>query len=92
MEEYIETLANMKIDDFVKTSQSGGIGFDRPQLELKLTFPDGEQEKVVAVAQGGEESRYHVKTDRDRNVFILYEFNFKRIAKTFEDFQPKEEE
>ena len=92
VEEYIETLANMKIDDFVKTSQSGGIGFDRPQLELKLTFPDGEQEKVVAVAQGGEESRYHVKTDRDRNVFILYEFNFKRIAKTFQDFQSKEEE
>jgi hypothetical protein len=92
VDDYIETLANMKVDDFVRASQSGGISFDRPQLELVLTFADDEQERVVAVAQGGEESRYHVKTDRDKNVFILYEFNFKRIATTFEDFLPEEEE
>ena len=90
-EEYLGTLADMKVDEFVRGSQSGGISFTRPQLELKLTFPDGSQERVVAVAQGGEDSRYFVKTDQDRNVFILYEFNFKRIAKTFQDFQPKEE-
>ena len=91
VDEYIETLANMKIDDFIRASQAGGISFDRPHLELKLTLPDGQQETVVAVAQAGEESRYYVKTDRDRNVFILYEFNFKRIAKSFEDFLPEEE-
>ena len=92
VEEYLGTLVDMKADDFVRAFQSGGISFDRPQFELKLTVADGEQERVVAVAQGGEESGYYVKTDRDRNVFILYEFNFKRIAKTFQDFQPKEEE
>ena len=92
VDEYIETLANMKIDDFLRASHARGIRFDRPQLELMLTLSDGEQEKVAAIAQGGEESRYYVKTDLDKNVFILYEFNFKRIAKTFEDFLPKEEE
>jgi len=92
VEEYLETLADMKVDEFIKASRFGGISFNRPQLELQLTFPDGGQEKVVAVAQGGEDSRYFVKTDRDRNVFILYEFNFKRIAKTLEDFLPEEEE
>ena len=92
VEEYLGTMADMKTDEFVKGSRSGGISFARPQLELKLIFPDGEQERVIAVAQGGEDSRYLVKTDRDKNVFILYEFNFKRIAKTFQDFQPKEEE
>jgi hypothetical protein len=90
--EYLGTLADMKVDEFVKAFQSAGVNFNRPQLELQLTFPDGGQEKVVAVAQGGEDSRYFVNTDQDRNVFILYEFNFKRIAKTFQDFQPKEEE
>jgi hypothetical protein len=92
VKEYIETLAGMKADDFVKSFQSVGISFDKPRLELKLTLPDGEQENLVAVAEGGEDSRYYVKTDRDKNIFILYEFNFKRIAKTFQDFQPQEEE
>jgi hypothetical protein len=92
VDDYIETLANMKIDDFVRAFQYGEISFDRPKLELMLTFPGGEQEKVAAVAGGGEESRYYVKTDRDKNVFILYEFNFKRIVRAFEDFLPEEEE
>jgi len=92
VDEYLGTLADMKIDEFLKAFQSAGISFKAPQLELKLILPDGRQERVVAVAQGGEDSRYFVKTDQDRNAFILYEFNFKRIAKTFQDFQPKEEE
>ncbi|UCB52099.1 MAG: DUF4340 domain-containing protein [Candidatus Zixiibacteriota bacterium] len=92
VEEYLGTLADMKIDEFLKAFQSAGISFKAPQLELQLTFPDGGQEKVVAVAQEGDDSRYFVKTDQDKNVFVLYEFNFKRIAKTFRDFQPKEEE
>jgi hypothetical protein len=69
-----------------------GVNFKKPQLELTLTFSDGQQEKLLAVDESGDGSRYFVKTDQDRNVFILYEFNFKRIAKTFQDFQPKEEE
>ena len=92
VEEYLGTLAGMKLDEFVKAFQSAGVSFNEPQLELKLILPDGEQETVVAVAQGGEESRYFVKTDRDKNIFFLYEFNFKRITKTFEDFLPEEEE
>jgi|GEM_PF-1212739 len=92
VDEYLGTLAGMKLDEFIKAFQSAGVSFDRPQLELKLILPDGEQETVVAVAQGGEESRYFVKTDRDKNIFILYEFNFKRIAKSFEDFLPEEGE
>ena len=91
VDEYLGTLADMKTDEFVKAFQSAGISFNKPQLELTLTFSEGQQEKLLAVDESGDGSRYFVKTDQDRNVFILYEFNFKRIAKTFQDFQPKDE-
>jgi hypothetical protein len=92
VEDYLETLAGIKGDEFAREFQIYGVNFNRPQLELTLTFSDGQREKVVAVPEGGDGSRYFVKTDKDKNVFILFEFNFKRIAKTFQDFQPKEEE
>jgi hypothetical protein len=91
VEDYLETLSSIKADEFVRGSRMHGVNFKNPQLELMLTFSDGQQEKLLAIDESGDGSRYFVKTDQDRNVFILYEFNFKRIAKTFQDFQPKEE-
>ncbi len=91
VEDYLETLSSIKADEFVRGSRMHGVNFKTPQLELMLTFSDGQQEKLLAIDESGDGSRYFVKTDQDRNVFILYEFNFKRIAKTLQDFQPKEE-
>jgi hypothetical protein len=90
--EYLETLVNIKADELRRPREVFGVDFGKPKLEIRLTFSDGHEETVVAVPQAGEDSRYYVKTDRDRNIFVLFEFNFKRLAKTFEDFEPKEEE
>lgn len=89
VEDYLETLAGIKGDEFVREFQIYGVNFNKPQLELTLIFSDGQQEKLLAIDESGDGSRYFVKTDQDRNVFILYEYNFKRLAKNFEDFQPK---
>ena len=90
--EYLETLANIKADELRRPREVFGVDFGKPELEIGLTLSDGQEETVVAVPQVEEESRYFVKSDRDRNTFVLFEFNFKRLAKSFQDFQPKEEE
>lgn len=90
--EYLETLANIKADELRRPREVFGVDFDRAEFEIKLTLSDGQEETVVAVPQAKEDSRYFVKTDRDRNIFVLFEFNFKRLARSFQDFQPKEEE
>ena len=89
---YLETLANVKADEVRRSREVFGVDFDRAEFEIKLTLSDGQEETVVALPQAGEDSRYYVKTDRDKNIFILFEFNFKRLAKTFEDFEQTEQE
>lgn len=90
VEDYVRTLASMKADEFAKTPEIAEVDFEKPQLELKLGFLDGHEERLFAFRMN-EESSYLVKSDQDESIFVLFEYNFKRLAKAFEDFQPKEE-
>jgi len=91
VENYITTLASMRADDFARKPEIEEIDFQRPQLVLKLSFLDGHEEKLFATRKHKEDNRYFVKTNQDKSVFVLYEHNFKRLVKKFEDFQPKAE-
>lgn len=91
VQDYIATLASIRADEFPRSPATKQVDFSRPQLVVKLAFTDGHEERMVAVRTEKESNRYFVKTDQDRNVFILFEYNFNRLARRFEDFQPKEE-
>jgi hypothetical protein len=89
VEDYIGTLASMKADEFAKAPEIAEVDFEKPQLELKLSFLDGHEERLFAFRMN-EESRYLVRSDQDESIFVLFEYNFKRLAKTTEDFPPQE--
>ena len=91
VENYVETLADMKADDFARKPEIEELDFKKPQFVLKLVSLDGHQEKLFATRKKKEGNRYFVKTDQDKSIFVLFEYNFKRLTKKFEDFQPKEE-
>ena len=86
VENYVKTLANMTTDGFARKPEIEEMDFEKPQLELKLTFLDGHEEKLFAALKHKEDNRYFVKTNQDKSVFVLYEHNFKRLVKKFEDF------
>ncbi len=91
-ETYVQTLANIRADDFPFKSQIQGLPLEAGQPIIKLTFRDDREEKLFAVpSMTQEEKRFFVKTDQDRSVFTLLEYNYKRLTKSLEDFQPKEE-
>lgn len=91
VEDYVKTLKEMRADNFAKTPEIEDVDFQKFDLLLKLTFLDGHQERLFATRRDEEDNRYLVKTDQDKSVFILFEHNFKRLAKKFKDFLPKEE-
>ncbi|MGB8657172.1 MAG: DUF4340 domain-containing protein [Candidatus Zixiibacteriota bacterium] len=86
---YIQSLASMKADEFARKPEIEGIDFTKPEFWLALTFADGHVVRLSATSQGGTDSRYYVKTDQDRSVFVLFEYTFKRLAKTPDDFRSK---
>ncbi len=90
VQDYISTLASIKADEFPRSPEAKQVDFSRPQLVVRLSFADGHEERLLAVRTEKESNRYFVKTDQDRNIFILFEYNFNRLARRFEDFQPKE--
>ncbi len=89
-EDYVRTLANMKADEFARKPEIEEIDFKKPQFVLKLTFLDGHDQRLFATRKTKEDNRYFMKTDQDQSVFVLFEYNFKRLAKKFKDFQSKE--
>ncbi len=92
VQDYIETLTNIKADAFATRPEAEAFTLMKPGFELKLTFSDGSQEKFTVAQDRTEDDRYLGKNDRDKNVFVLFEYSFKRLAKSFEDFQPKQED
>ncbi|NIN00028.1 MAG: DUF4340 domain-containing protein [candidate division Zixibacteria bacterium] len=91
-EDYIRTLAEIRSDKFPLKNEIVGMRFENPELVIKLTFADGHEEKLLATKASGEGNRYFVKTDQSESVFVLFEYNYKRLAKKLEDFQPEAEE
>ncbi|KPL01033.1 MAG: hypothetical protein AMJ91_01980 [candidate division Zixibacteria bacterium SM23_73_3] len=91
VEDYVKTLKEMRADNFARTPEIEDVDFQKFDLLLKFTFLDGHQERLFATRRDEEDNRYLVKTDQDKSVFILFEHNFKRLAKKFKDFLPKEE-
>jgi hypothetical protein len=90
-EDYVRTLADIKADKFAYKGEAVGLSFQNPELEITLSFLDDQQKKLWAIKAWGEENRYYVKTDRIDEVYVLFEYNLKRLAKQIEDFQPQEE-
>ncbi len=89
VEEYLEMLSNMKTDQFPAKGEIESFDFSKPQLTIHLTFSDGQKHQLLIGSREGE-SRYLVKVDQQKNGFVLFEYNFNRLAKRFEDFQLKE--
>ncbi len=91
VESYARTLANMRADDLPFKTQFQGIEFERGEPLLKISLEDGREIKLFAVPSPAEEDKYFVKTDEDKSVFTLFDYNFKQLIKKPQDFQPKEE-
>lgn len=81
VDDYVQSLANMKADEFAGKSEISEIDASKAELVITITFLDGHTENLFAVRRNAGEDRYRVKTDQDNNVFVLFEYNFKRIAK-----------
>jgi hypothetical protein len=92
VQEYVEALTNIKADAFATRPEIQAFNLEKPVFELKLRLQDGGKAKFSVVPERTESNRYLGKNDRDKNVFVLFEYTFKRLAKSFEDFQPKQEE
>jgi hypothetical protein len=90
-EEYVRTLANMRADNFPFRSQIEGLEFETGEPLLKIILQDGNEVRLFAIKSLAEENQYFVKTDQDRSVFILFEYNFKQLNKKPDDFQSKQE-
>jgi hypothetical protein len=91
VDEYVRTLADIKADKFAFKGETMALSFHNPELEITLTFMDDQRKKLWAVKALGEEIRYFVKTNQYNEVYVLFEYSFKRLAKGLEDFQPEEE-
>jgi hypothetical protein len=88
---YARTLADMRADDFPFKSQLSGVDLKAREPLLVITLRDGDQVKLFAVEGPGEGNQYWVATSQDNEVFTLFEYNFKLLNKTPEDFLPKPE-
>ena len=86
VEDYIQSLASMKADEFAKKTDIEGIDFNKTEFLLTLTFLDGHEEKLLATRKMEDESRYFVTVDQDKSVYALFEYTFKRLEKKPEDF------
>jgi hypothetical protein len=88
---YARTLANMRADNFPFKNQLGGMNLQAGEPLLVITLQDGDQVRLFAAESPGEKNQFWVTTDKDKNVFTLYEYNFNMLNKTPEDFLPKPE-
>lgn len=91
VENYLQTLAEVRADDFAFKSRIEGLAFETRDPVLTLTFQDGRKERLFAVETPEDETRYFVKSDQGPSVFVVLEYNFKRLTRKREDFQPKEQ-
>ena len=91
VENYLQTLASVRADDFAFKSQIEGLAFEARGPVLTLTFVDGREERLFAIETLDDETRYLVKSDQGPSVSVLLEYNFKRLTQKPEDFQPKDE-
>lgn len=87
VDDYLQSLANLKADGIARKSELAEIDFEKSEFILTLTLLDGHEEKLLIVQKEKEPNRYFLKTSQ--GVHILFEHNFKRLAKKPGDFQPQ---
>jgi hypothetical protein len=85
--DYLLTLLNIKGDEMAKKAEITQLDFGKPELELTITLLDSRIVKLFVVQLYPEADRYYAKTDQATNVFVLYEYTFKRLNKKPSDFQ-----
>jgi len=90
VEKYLKTVARIRADDFAQKSEEEKIDFQKPEFSLRIVFQDGHEEKLFATRKNKEDSRWFVKNDQEKSVYILYQYSFNRLNKNFDDFQLKE--
>jgi hypothetical protein len=88
---YARTLADMRADNFPFKTQLGRVDLRAGEPLLVITLQDGSQVRLFALESPGEAKQYWVTTDQYQGVFTLYEYNFKLLNKTAEDFLPRPE-
>jgi hypothetical protein len=85
--DYLQTLSGMKGDEMAKRAEIAQLDFDKPEMELKVTLVDGREVKLFVARTYPGTDRFFARTDQAPNVFVLYEYTFKRLSKKPEDFQ-----
>jgi hypothetical protein len=88
---YIQMLAYMKADALPFKSQIQELEFDTGNPLLTLTLQDGSNVRLLVVKAPGEDNKYFVKTDQEKSVFILREYNFDQLNKNIDDFLVQKE-
>jgi hypothetical protein len=85
--DYLLTLSNIKGDAMAKRPEVAQLDFGKPEFELTVTLSDGRTVKLLVAQIYSGADRYYAKTDQAANVFVLYEYTFKRLNKKPADFQ-----
>lgn len=91
VEDYVQSLANMKADDFATKPEIATLDFQKFEFLLAFTFQDGHTEKLFVTRREQTGDRYYVKSDKDNSIFVLFEYNLKRLVKKPDDFRYKKE-
>lgn len=87
--DYLFALSSIKGDEWASKPEIEQLDFTKPEFSIAITFLDGHRENLFIVQLQTGSDRYYAKTDQGSNVLMLYEYTFKRIAKTPDDFNPK---
>jgi hypothetical protein len=85
--DYLFTLANIQGDEMAKRAEIDRLDFSQPEFELTLVLADGQTVRLLAAGTDAGAARHYVKTDAANNVFVLYDYTFKRLIRKPEDFQ-----
>ena len=85
--DYLLTLSNIKGDEMAKRAEIARLDFGKPEFELTVVLVDGRKVRLFVTTAYAGGDRYYAKTDAAVNVFVLYEYTFKRLNKKPSDFQ-----
>ncbi|MFH1336937.1 MAG: DUF4340 domain-containing protein [Candidatus Zixiibacteriota bacterium] len=85
--DYLLTLSNIKADEMAKKPEIAQLDFGKLKFELTVTLLDSRIVRLFVVQLYSEADRYYAKTDQAANVFVLYEYTFRRLNKKPSDFQ-----
>ena len=87
VDDYLVTLANIKGDEMAKRAEIDQLDFGKPEFELNVTLSDGRGVKLFVTKISSGADRWYAKTDQATNVFVLYDYTFKRLNKKPVDFE-----